>query len=409
MNPTGLRDHPAPVRSRLRTVPFPVDLWCPVIRSSGLRTGGLRRVELLGRHLVVFRGHDGSVGAVDDRCPHRGVALSLGAVCGDHLQCSYHGWVIDSDGRVVRAPGVGDLAEAPCVEAFAVREAAGLVWIFVGDRSRANVTDLPDVSPYGQGAVVDLLLPVTFSAHWTLVFDNGMDLFHGHLHRGVPLFFTIHAIEGYGSSGDLFSVRYRATIGGLLSRRRDGCITVSTGGGGVTLDFDGLPIVHGMAAPSSSDGRRMVCWYLIAFPLAPAGRVALRLAMPFVRSSVLKAFGQDAVVLASEQRAHDRGPTAQNELNPVVQAAHDHLEKVVLRRALDALSAAGMTVTVSRDVLLEAARRGEAGVIEMRDGRPELIAPGDLGRALPATPDITARRYRHFYLLGDGSNHTQPK
>src|SRR5256885_2975938 len=36
-----------------------------------------------------------ALGVLEDRCPHRGVNLSLGKVNGSWLQCSYHGWSLD--------------------------------------------------------------------------------------------------------------------------------------------------------------------------------------------------------------------------------------------------------------------------------------------------------------------------
>jgi len=38
------------------------------------------RVVIAGASIVLFRGASGEIGALLDRCPHRGVALSLGVV-----------------------------------------------------------------------------------------------------------------------------------------------------------------------------------------------------------------------------------------------------------------------------------------------------------------------------------------
>jgi phenylpropionate dioxygenase-like ring-hydroxylating dioxygenase large terminal subunit len=45
------------------------------------------------------RFHDG-VGALLDRCPHRGVALSLGTITDGCLACPFHGWRFGADAEI---------------------------------------------------------------------------------------------------------------------------------------------------------------------------------------------------------------------------------------------------------------------------------------------------------------------
>jgi phenylpropionate dioxygenase-like ring-hydroxylating dioxygenase large terminal subunit len=66
----------------------------------------------MGRHWAVFRPASGGVRAVQDRCLHRGMALSAGVVCGEHLQCPYHGWKYGGDGAVSFIPAMKGLAPA---------------------------------------------------------------------------------------------------------------------------------------------------------------------------------------------------------------------------------------------------------------------------------------------------------
>ena len=54
------------------------DQWYPLIESQRLRRKPLG-LQRLGEHLVLWRDADGRAVALRDRCPHRGVALSLGA------------------------------------------------------------------------------------------------------------------------------------------------------------------------------------------------------------------------------------------------------------------------------------------------------------------------------------------
>ncbi|HTX62797.1 MAG TPA: Rieske 2Fe-2S domain-containing protein, partial [Acidimicrobiales bacterium] len=79
--------------------------WHPVARSADV---GERphRVFLLGEPWLLVRlGVDGELVAFFDRCPHRMAPLSIGSIVepagggGSVLQCAYHGWCFDAEGR----------------------------------------------------------------------------------------------------------------------------------------------------------------------------------------------------------------------------------------------------------------------------------------------------------------------
>lgn len=112
--------------------------WTPAIRSSALEPDGAPlRVMLFGDRFVAFRTTDGRVGFVDEACPHRGVSLALGRNEENGLRCIFHGWKLDVTGQVVDAPCEPEARrENFCkhirVNRYGVREAGGVVWVFVG-------------------------------------------------------------------------------------------------------------------------------------------------------------------------------------------------------------------------------------------------------------------------------------
>lgn len=65
-----------------------------------------RAIQVAGQRWAVFRTASGDVRAVADRCLHRGMALSAGTVCGEHLRCPYHGWEYGGDGTVRLVPAM---------------------------------------------------------------------------------------------------------------------------------------------------------------------------------------------------------------------------------------------------------------------------------------------------------------
>ena len=46
---------------------------------------------ILGEPIVFFRTEAGKAVAMEDRCAHRHLPLSMGKLIGDELQCHYHG------------------------------------------------------------------------------------------------------------------------------------------------------------------------------------------------------------------------------------------------------------------------------------------------------------------------------
>ena len=77
--------------------------WHPVCLSKDLVDVPFP-VRMLGENLVAFRGVDGAVGLIADRCAHRCASLQYGQIHPSGLKCSYHGWTYDARGKVVDMP-----------------------------------------------------------------------------------------------------------------------------------------------------------------------------------------------------------------------------------------------------------------------------------------------------------------
>ncbi len=123
--------------------------WQPVGRLEDvLRAGDFFSCEVLDQPLIVVRNKDGELRAFYNVCPHRAAVVAHGRGNRKSLQCKYHGWTYDLNGRLLRAPefeGVKDWdAQAVCLQPVLV-EAWG-PWIFVNlDPSAASMA-----STYGK-------------------------------------------------------------------------------------------------------------------------------------------------------------------------------------------------------------------------------------------------------------------
>lgn len=110
--------------------------WYPLLLDSELVAGAPpKRVRLLGEDLVAFRDEHGDAGVLGEWCPHRGTSLAYAINADCSLQCIAHGWRIDARGRVLETPLEPEdstLKDDVRHVACAVREAAGLIWLYLG-------------------------------------------------------------------------------------------------------------------------------------------------------------------------------------------------------------------------------------------------------------------------------------
>ncbi len=88
--------------------PFP-DGWYRVAASEEIKPGDVKHVECAGEQIALFRSQtSGRIAAIDAFCPHQGANLAYGKVRGDRLQCPFHGWQLDGNGRVCDRPQAED-------------------------------------------------------------------------------------------------------------------------------------------------------------------------------------------------------------------------------------------------------------------------------------------------------------
>ncbi len=153
--------------------------WYVVLESNevGNHPVGVTR---LGEKLVFWRDAAGKVCAAVDCCPHRGVALSVGAIHNDHLQCPFHGFEFDARGQCVLIPANGRngvIPNAMRLNTYATYEAHGFIWIWWGNQAPADLPapeffeNLDDT--YAYGSARDL-----WDAHYSRVIENQLDVVH---------------------------------------------------------------------------------------------------------------------------------------------------------------------------------------------------------------------------------------
>lgn len=137
----------------------------PVIPSADLKAKP-KAVQIGEEKIVLFRGSNGEVNAVEDRCPHRFTPLSEGKISkAGQIVCPYHGWRVAHDGKV-EVPHKGELKNCK-VKSYFTQEKAGYIWISENEFTTEQIP-LDVASDW-------LLLTkyfIDFEAPFHVVFDN---------------------------------------------------------------------------------------------------------------------------------------------------------------------------------------------------------------------------------------------
>ena len=144
-------------------------------------------VMRLGERLVLWRDEEGTVRAVEDRCPHRGIALSIGSVADGNLRCRYHGVEVDRDGVVLRVPAFPEcpMVGRKMIGSYPTFEHYQMVWAWFGDDAHPEPAplELPEelTSPDWSGP----LHTNVWKGHYQYVYDNIADPMHGSYLHGT--------------------------------------------------------------------------------------------------------------------------------------------------------------------------------------------------------------------------------
>ncbi len=144
-----------------------------------------RREVLAGEALVIWRVDRDTVAVLLDRCPHRGVSLSLGSrTQTGRLACSFHGWEFDSTGgcaHIPLNPGVDRSRRG--ATSLPHRQIGGLLWVFTG----LDPEDEPQVpDSLTDPGLVRFVHHETWDAHWTRAMENMLDYPHlPYVHRST--------------------------------------------------------------------------------------------------------------------------------------------------------------------------------------------------------------------------------
>ncbi|MBI5201377.1 MAG: aromatic ring-hydroxylating dioxygenase subunit alpha [Elusimicrobia bacterium] len=154
-----------------------IEGWYWGLRSDELKAGQARALNLMGRELVLYRGENGAVSAMDAYCSHMGAHLGEGWVQGDSIRCVFHYWKYGPDGACTEAPCfTGKPPASVRQKTFPVEEKYGLIWIWAGKAPRYPVPCPPEL----EGQELDFRMGRAFrkNCHPHVLLINAIDENH---------------------------------------------------------------------------------------------------------------------------------------------------------------------------------------------------------------------------------------
>jgi phenylpropionate dioxygenase-like ring-hydroxylating dioxygenase large terminal subunit len=202
-------------RQKVRAAGMNPDYWYPAAWDHEIAKGQVVEVKFWGRSIALFRGDDGALRAVEDRCAHRQLKLSKGEVTGCTLTCTYHGWQFDGRGRCVNIPHdlFGNKMPQVQLGTYLVAVKHGIIWVFPGDPAMAAAHPIPEIPELAPGTGWGVL-PIDFvlGCHHSMIIDNVSDFSHAYLHRRSRPF-TDAKLKNLEAVGDSVRLSYETKVG----------------------------------------------------------------------------------------------------------------------------------------------------------------------------------------------------
>jgi vanillate O-demethylase monooxygenase subunit len=164
-----------PSPRRAFSAAFPSDCWYALARSGAVDAEPLG-LRALGLPVVLFRGADGSVVALEDRCAHRAYPLSTGVLVDGGIRCGLCGFVYDADGQCVSVPTQPRVPFGAKVASYPVQERDGLVWVWLGEAGRARLARVPELPWLDDESWAGVGGSATVAAGYLLLHENFADV-----------------------------------------------------------------------------------------------------------------------------------------------------------------------------------------------------------------------------------------
>ncbi len=179
--------------------------WFQVAWSDEIKVGDVHRMKYFDREMVAWRAQSGRLTVMDAYCEHLGAHLGYGGhVEGEVIQCPFHGWQWNHDGRNVCIPYENRPNRGRRMQTYPATERNESVYMWHDVDGREPYFDVPDVfSSFDDSrSAADYypqqrLFRARLEMHPQYVLENGVDFAHFKFVHNTPIVpvFTRHDFD----------------------------------------------------------------------------------------------------------------------------------------------------------------------------------------------------------------------
>ncbi len=212
--------------------------WFQVAWSAEIAVGDVHRMMYFDQEMVAWRAQSGRVTVMDAYCEHLGAHLGFGGhVEGEVIECAFHGWQWDHDGRNVCIPYENRPNRGRRIRTYPVAERNASVYIWHDVQGRDPYFEAPDVfAGFDDASSVTDYHPVaTFyreklELHPQYVLENGVDFAHFKFVHKTPIVpvFTRHDFSAPVSYVD-FTITFEGDDGQSIEDVKSGVEAINGG------------------------------------------------------------------------------------------------------------------------------------------------------------------------------------
>jgi phenylpropionate dioxygenase-like ring-hydroxylating dioxygenase large terminal subunit len=150
--------------------------WYIACRIQEIPPGKAKSLTLCGQKIVIFRGEDNKIRALDAFCPHLGTDLGIGHVDGNLIRCFFHHWGFDGEGNCQNIPCSRDIPNQSKLQAYATEEKYGFIWIYPDSQAAYGVAEFDELKDKDLVCVADNSFER--NCHHHICMMNGIDVQH---------------------------------------------------------------------------------------------------------------------------------------------------------------------------------------------------------------------------------------
>ncbi|KAG9147948.1 hypothetical protein Leryth_003538 [Lithospermum erythrorhizon] len=155
--------------------------WYPLYLTKDVPDDAPLGLTVFDKQLVLYRDGNGEIRCYQDRCPHRLAKLSEGQLIDGRLECLYHGWQFEGDGKCVKIPQLTADAKIPksaCLTTYEVKDSQGVLWVWMSHKTPSNPAKIPWFQNFDRPGFRDISTIHELPYDHSILLENLMDPAH---------------------------------------------------------------------------------------------------------------------------------------------------------------------------------------------------------------------------------------